>query len=260
MQVLASTGLADLTGLAPLGGLTQLAQSTPLAREAAAPESLQPGRPPVRLLLLHRASSARLPGGGDYNVAMRQASRRSRHEPMRIDRWLFFVRLFKSRSLAGEAVSGGRVHVNGERVKPARVVRIGDQVAFNRGAVPFDCEVLGLPLRRGPAPQAAACYRESRGQRGATRAVRASGCGRRRPLRRARTPDQTSMSAANCGASGGGIEELQYYDLILGAYVCVLLCANLIGPAKVTTLHLPVVGIRDLRRRGAVLSDFLLLR
>ncbi len=83
------------------------------------------------------------------------------HEPMRIDRWLFFVRLFKSRSLAGEAVSGGRVHVNGERVKAARVVRIGDQVAFNRGAVPFDCEVLGLPLRRGPAPEAAACYRES---------------------------------------------------------------------------------------------------
>jgi ribosome-associated heat shock protein Hsp15 len=82
-------------------------------------------------------------------------------EPMRIDRWLFFVRLFKSRSLAGDAVSGGRVHVNGERVKSSRVVRPGDQVAFNRGAVPFDCEVTALPLRRGPAPQAAACYRES---------------------------------------------------------------------------------------------------
>jgi ribosome-associated heat shock protein Hsp15 len=82
-------------------------------------------------------------------------------EPMRVDRWLFFVRLFKSRSLAGEAVTGGRVHVNGERVKPSRVVRIGDTLAFNRGAVPFDCEVTGLPLRRGPAPEAAACYRES---------------------------------------------------------------------------------------------------
>lgn len=80
---------------------------------------------------------------------------------MRVDRWLFFVRLFKSRSLAGEAVGGGRVHVNGERVKPARVVRVGDRIAFNRGAVDFDCEVTGLPLRRGPAPEAAACYRES---------------------------------------------------------------------------------------------------
>ena len=80
---------------------------------------------------------------------------------MRIDRWLFFVRLFKSRSLAAEAVGGGRVHVNGERVKPSRVLRVGDGIAFNRGAVPFECEVTALPLRRGPAPEAAACYRES---------------------------------------------------------------------------------------------------
>ena len=94
---------------------------------------------------------------------MRKESDTADAEPMRIDRWLFFVRLFKSRSLASDAVSGGKVHMNGERVKPSHVVRIGDQVAFNRGAVPFDCEVLGLPLRRGPAPQAAACYRESAG-------------------------------------------------------------------------------------------------
>ncbi len=80
---------------------------------------------------------------------------------MRIDRWLFFVRLFKSRSLATEAVTGGRVHVNGERVKPSRVVRSGDRIVFTRGAVAFDCEVTGLPVRRGPAPEAAACYRES---------------------------------------------------------------------------------------------------
>jgi ribosome-associated heat shock protein Hsp15 len=92
---------------------------------------------------------------------MRKEAETPDDESMRIDRWLFFVRLFKSRSLAGEAVSGGKVHVNGERVKAARVVRSGDLIAFNRGAVPFDCEVLGLPVRRGPAPEAAACYRES---------------------------------------------------------------------------------------------------
>ncbi len=80
---------------------------------------------------------------------------------MRIDRFLFFVRLFKSRSLAAEAVSGGRVHLNGERVKSSRAVKVGDSLAFARGAVAFDCEILQLPARRGPAPEAAACYRES---------------------------------------------------------------------------------------------------
>jgi ribosome-associated heat shock protein Hsp15 len=66
---------------------------------------------------------------------MRKQSGSPDDEPTRIDRWLFFVRLFKSRSLASEAVNGGRVHVNGERVKPSRVVRLGDQIIFNRGAV-----------------------------------------------------------------------------------------------------------------------------
>ncbi|HEY4342591.1 MAG TPA: RNA-binding S4 domain-containing protein [Steroidobacteraceae bacterium] len=94
---------------------------------------------------------------------MRQESAASDAEPTRIDRWLFFVRLFKSRTLASDAVTGGKVHVNAERVKPSRAVRIGDQITFNRGAVPFECEILALPLRRGPAPQAAACYRESAG-------------------------------------------------------------------------------------------------
>ncbi|HTY50396.1 MAG TPA: RNA-binding S4 domain-containing protein [Steroidobacteraceae bacterium] len=82
-------------------------------------------------------------------------------DSMRVDLWLFAVRLFKSRSLASQAVAGGRVHVNGERVKPSRAVRVGDGVAFARGAVEFDCTVLALPRRRGPAPEAARCYQES---------------------------------------------------------------------------------------------------
>ena len=82
-------------------------------------------------------------------------------ESMRIDRWLFAVRLFKSRTGAATAVSGGRVHVNGERVKPSRGVRVGDAISFVRGAVEFDCEVTALPQRRGPAPEAMGCYRES---------------------------------------------------------------------------------------------------
>jgi len=79
---------------------------------------------------------------------------------LRIDRWLFAARLYKSRSLAAQAVSGGRVHVNGERVKPARAVRAGDRVSLTRGALAFECEVTALPARRGSASEAARCYRE----------------------------------------------------------------------------------------------------
>lgn len=79
----------------------------------------------------------------------------------RIDRWLFGVRLFKSRSLAAEAVSGGKVHVNGARVRPSHSVRPGDLVSFTRGAVDFDCVVAAIPQRRGPAKEAVTCYTES---------------------------------------------------------------------------------------------------
>jgi ribosome-associated heat shock protein Hsp15 len=79
----------------------------------------------------------------------------------RIDRWLFAVRLFKSRSLAAQAVAGGRVHVNGERVKAAREVRPGDRVTFVRSTVEFECLVTQVPPRRGPAAQAVRCYEES---------------------------------------------------------------------------------------------------
>lgn len=79
----------------------------------------------------------------------------------RIDRWLFGVRLFKSRSLAAEAVSGGKVHVNGARVRPSHTVRPGDRVIFNRGAVEFECEVTAIPVRRGPAKEAVGCYTET---------------------------------------------------------------------------------------------------
>jgi ribosome-associated heat shock protein Hsp15 len=79
----------------------------------------------------------------------------------RIDRWLFGVRLFKSGSLATQAVTGGKVHVNGDRVKPSRELRPGDLVTFVRGAVEFECTVTAIPARRGPATEAAQCYVES---------------------------------------------------------------------------------------------------
>src|SRR5688572_6611413 len=80
---------------------------------------------------------------------------------LRIDRWLWCTRHFKSRTLAAEAVAGGKVHINGRRVKPAHAVRVGDQVTISRPGYEFECQVLQLPQRRGAAPLAQACYTES---------------------------------------------------------------------------------------------------
>jgi ribosome-associated heat shock protein Hsp15 len=79
----------------------------------------------------------------------------------RLDRWLFAVRLFRSRALAAQAVGGGRVQLNGTRVKPGHGVCAGDRVSFKRGAVEFECAVNAIPPRRGPAAAAARCYEES---------------------------------------------------------------------------------------------------
>jgi ribosome-associated heat shock protein Hsp15 len=80
---------------------------------------------------------------------------------LRIDRWLWCTRLFKSRTLAAEAAGGGKVHVNGRRVKPSHAVGIGDTVTITRPGFEFECEVLKLPDRRGSAPLAQACYAET---------------------------------------------------------------------------------------------------
>jgi ribosome-associated heat shock protein Hsp15 len=86
---------------------------------------------------------------------------------LRIDRWLWCTRLFKSRSMAAEAVAGGKVHVNGRRVKPAQALRVGDRVTITRTGFEFECEVLKLPDRRGSAPLAQACYAETEQARAA---------------------------------------------------------------------------------------------
>ena len=79
----------------------------------------------------------------------------------RIDKWLWHVRLFKTRSLAAGAVSGGKVKVDGERVKPAHALRIGQLVSVTLGERSIAVNVLALPSRRGPATEAQACYAET---------------------------------------------------------------------------------------------------
>jgi len=82
-------------------------------------------------------------------------------EKLRIDKWLWMSRFFKTRKLSTEAVSGGKVHVNGQRVKPAYQVKMNDSLSITRGRETWQIHVLGIPQRRGPAKEAATLYRES---------------------------------------------------------------------------------------------------
>src|SRR5258705_2743290 len=78
----------------------------------------------------------------------------------RIDKWLWCVRFYRSRALATAAVEGGRVHLNGLRVKPSHPVRAGDRIELTREAESWDLRVRSLPARRGAAAAAAECYEE----------------------------------------------------------------------------------------------------
>jgi len=80
---------------------------------------------------------------------------------LRVDKWLWHARFFRSRRLAQDAVEGGHVQVNGERVKASRQVRIGDRVRITRDRERYEVEVAGIPARRGPAPEARQHYRET---------------------------------------------------------------------------------------------------
>ena len=84
-----------------------------------------------------------------------------RHDAVRLDKWLWAARFFKTRSAATEAVAGGKVQVNGDAAKPARTIRPGDQVLVRLSPYQWDLEVTGLAERRGTAAQAAALYRET---------------------------------------------------------------------------------------------------
>ena len=81
-------------------------------------------------------------------------------EPVRLDRWLWAARFFKTRGLAAEAIAGGRVQVNGERAKHAKTVRPGDAIRLRLGPYEHLVTVRALSVHRGPAPKAALLYEE----------------------------------------------------------------------------------------------------
>lgn len=82
-------------------------------------------------------------------------------DTVRIDKWLWAARFFKTRSLAAKAVSGGHVAVNGNKVKPARVVQTGDMVSIRQGVIEYTIRILALSEQRGPAVVARTLYDET---------------------------------------------------------------------------------------------------
>lgn len=82
-------------------------------------------------------------------------------EPIRIDKWLWAARFFKTRSLATDAVDGGKVKLNGERCKPARNLQMGDLLDIDNGSNAWQVRVAGLSAQRGPAAVARQLYEET---------------------------------------------------------------------------------------------------
>jgi ribosome-associated heat shock protein Hsp15 len=83
------------------------------------------------------------------------------NDNVRIDKWLWAARFFKTRSLAADAVDRGRVRIGGVPVKAARAVKVNDKIFIDNGSNRWEVVVLGLSDKRGPAPVAQALYRET---------------------------------------------------------------------------------------------------
>lgn len=83
------------------------------------------------------------------------------NDSVRIDKWLWAARFFKTRSLATDAVDGGKIRINGERIKPARGVKIGDTLGIETGAAEWEVVVLALADKRGSASVAQTLYAET---------------------------------------------------------------------------------------------------
>ena len=90
---------------------------------------------------------------------------------VRVDKWLWAARFFKTRALACAAVDGGAVRLNGERVKPAHALKAGDELRVRRGEQEFTVTVLALDTRRGPASQAQLLYAETAASQAARQAA-----------------------------------------------------------------------------------------
>ncbi len=80
---------------------------------------------------------------------------------MRLDKWLWCARFYKTRKLATEAISGGKVHLQGQRTKPGRDISPGSQIEIHKQGLTWNIEVAVLPKQRRPAAEAKFFYTES---------------------------------------------------------------------------------------------------
>lgn len=82
-------------------------------------------------------------------------------DAIRLDKWLWTARFYKTRKLAAEAIAGGKVHLNGQRSKPGKEVKIGVQLLISKDPYQWDLEIISLAKHRRPAKEAILLYQES---------------------------------------------------------------------------------------------------
>jgi ribosome-associated heat shock protein Hsp15 len=105
--------------------------------------------------------------GNDYNGPTTPDNNMAKQSPpattdsLRLDKWLWAARFFKTRGLAVDAISGGKVYLDGQRVKPARPIRVGMELRIRQGDVEKTVVVRGLNTHRRPAKEAVLLYRET---------------------------------------------------------------------------------------------------
>ena len=104
--------------------------------------------------------------------------------PVRLDKWLWAARFYRTRSLAAQAIEAGHVRVDGERVKAAQSIRAGTRVSVRKQDLVWDFDVMQTSLRRGSAADAALLYRETP----ESAAARELAIGKRRAARALQTP------------------------------------------------------------------------
>lgn len=124
---------------------------------------------------------------------------------VRLDKWLWAARFFKTRRLAVEAINGGKVQVDGARAKPGKTIRPGARVAVRKGPYEHTVDVLEVSERRGPAPEAALLYEETPESRAAVDALRSElkAHAAAHPISRGR-PDKKERRQLRAFKAGGG--------------------------------------------------------